>query len=140
MDNSIYGKPARHYQHKGIDRYCAPWCGMHCTHESAKKANRESNDLAKRLGAGWVPIVWENLGWHYSADNLKMSVRPSTRWTEGVGQVVIGYTAYFNGEQQFVEDGDTPEEAVANVLAVARRHVNRMVIDLAPFNEGNTWA
>lgn len=42
--------------------YCSPNCGGGCTHNSYKRACRESEALAESLGKGWTPEVWENLG------------------------------------------------------------------------------
>lgn len=47
--------------------YCAPACGGGCTWAAYGEAHRKGNELARRLGPGWSPNVWENLGWHYSA-------------------------------------------------------------------------
>jgi len=33
--------------------------------------------LVKRLGAGWRPRVWQNLGWHFAARKGPISVYPS---------------------------------------------------------------
>ncbi len=33
-------------------------------------AQKATNRLVKRLGHGWKPYVWENLGWHYKAVSL----------------------------------------------------------------------
>ncbi len=35
--------------------------------KSEKQAAAAAKKLAKLMGAGWKPRVWENLGWHYSA-------------------------------------------------------------------------
>lgn len=47
--------------------YCSPACGRGCTHAEFMTATRKAKALVKRLGAGWKPCVWENLGWHYEA-------------------------------------------------------------------------
>jgi hypothetical protein len=45
--------------------YCAPACGGGCTWSAFMKASHAARKLAKRLGRGWKPRVWENLGWHF---------------------------------------------------------------------------
>lgn len=46
--------------------YCAPFCGSGCTWEDHQAAQKAAKALATRLGKGWTPRVWENMGWHYS--------------------------------------------------------------------------
>ena len=45
--------------------YCAPACGRGCAYIEYTRAQRGARALARALGPGWVPRVWENLGWHY---------------------------------------------------------------------------
>lgn len=47
--------------------YCSPACGGGCTKKAYDAAVKECARLVKRLGAGWKPHVYENLGWHYRA-------------------------------------------------------------------------
>lgn len=47
--------------------YCSPGCGAKCTWEKYQHAKRMARALAKRLGPGWKPEVWENMGWHWKA-------------------------------------------------------------------------
>jgi hypothetical protein len=56
-------KPRRN---RGI--YCSPACGGGCTHREFTDATRRAAKLAARLGDGWKPRVWENLGWHYTVE------------------------------------------------------------------------
>ena len=49
------------------DVYCAPACGGGCTHAAYMQAQLGGERLARRLGPGFKPEVWENLGWHYCA-------------------------------------------------------------------------
>jgi hypothetical protein len=59
-------RPRRYYA-DGLRRYCAPACGHACTEADHSMAKHNAAALAKQLGKGWRPIVWENLGWHYKA-------------------------------------------------------------------------
>ncbi len=129
-NNERYSLPAKLYHRDGIARYCAPWCGMHCTLQSYQSAVAAAAALATRLGKGWEANVWENLGWHYSVVKGQMAVHPRDRETN---RVRIGYTAYLNTTKQFVESGNTPEEAIAAALTAARQFVNHMIIDLNSF-------
>lgn len=48
--------------------YCSPACGARCTLSEFQAATRAAEKLAASLGPRWKPRVWENLGWHYSAE------------------------------------------------------------------------
>lgn len=103
------------------DLYCSPACGGRCTWAAYQKAKKDANALARKLGKGWVPKVWENLGWWYKAqteDGL-MKVHPSTNHG-----TVCGYTAYFGeGESggTWASQEKTPEKALEDVLARAEK-------------------
>lgn len=51
--------------HRGLI-YCSPGCGAGCTRAAYNKAVDEAEALAKKMGKGWRPEVWENLGWHWA--------------------------------------------------------------------------
>lgn len=53
-------------RHRGLI-YCSPRCGGNCTRAAWNAAKANAARLAKDLGPGWKPWVWENLGWHYAA-------------------------------------------------------------------------
>lgn len=55
--------------------YCSPACGGGCTRADYEAARAAAADLARELGPGWAPHVWENLGWHYQATRGAISVR-----------------------------------------------------------------
>lgn len=46
--------------------YCSPACGFQCTHADFVLATEKGEALARRMGPGWKPYVWENCKWHYS--------------------------------------------------------------------------
>lgn len=48
--------------------YCSPACGGKCTKAEHDDAQEAGEILAALLGPGWRPRVWENMGWHYSAE------------------------------------------------------------------------
>ena len=48
-------------------RFCGRLCGRGCTKREYETAERLAAKLVARLGKGWLPHVWENLGWHYKA-------------------------------------------------------------------------
>ena len=103
--------------------YCSSACGGGCTIDSYLQAVENANHLCKELGPGWVPRVWENLGWHYSAKSANDQVEVhETRYTGGVH-----YTAYA-GEK--ADNGDTPREAIENIRARLTRMRDKAQNDL----------
>ena len=111
--------------------YCSPWCGFCCTWEAHQRATQEAEALVKRLGPGWTPKVWENSGWHYSAEAVygPFRITPRTSGSHISGDwKVYGYTAWINTTPQFIEDAETPEAAFAAALTrmhVAVKHLTR---------------
>lgn len=97
----------------GTQTYCSTACGAGCTRADYKKARDAGLRLAVRLGKGWVPHVWENMGWNYKAihKSLSMSVYDN------------GNKKYWAdvrlGGLQFHSDGRTPRQALSNALAKA---------------------
>lgn len=87
--------------------YCAPACGRGCTRAEYNAATRRVHALCKRLGRGWKPHVWENLGWHYSA------ISPCGRWKVHASTFrgkIAGYTAFLGHPgPKWAETGKTPE-------------------------------
>lgn len=106
--------------------YCAPACGHGCTYAAYQRAVKAAQRLADRLGKGWKPHVWENLGWHYSAisKSKHLKVYPSI-----INKKLYDYTAYFSTESatiggRWAASGSTPEKALANVMEEALRELN----------------
>lgn len=95
--------------------YCAPACGRGCTLDEFSRATKQADNLARKLGAGWVPKVWENLGWHWAIERGGLKLHPG---------LAGGYTAFL-GEANSVggrwaEHGRTPQEAIRNVIGRAK--------------------
>jgi hypothetical protein len=105
--------------------YCAPACGGGCTMAAFKRATTGADALAKHIGPGWTPRVWENLGWHYSA------ISPCGRWKVHpfiYKGKVEGYTAFLGevgGGGIWTGQGGTPQEAIAKTRAKAEDFVRR---------------
>lgn len=49
------------------DIFCSPGCGFKCTKKSYDQTVKRVNELCGNLGSNWIPRVWENGGWHYTA-------------------------------------------------------------------------
>ena len=89
-------------------RYCSPACGRGCTKAAHNSAVYQSRRLAKRLGEGWKPGIWENLGWHYSVIDKTgyVSVHGDRHGNKH------NYTASDRFGLWEPEHGHTPEEAI----------------------------
>lgn len=102
--------------------YCSPACGGGCTWAAFQEATGNADALAKRIGGGWKPRVWENLGWHYSVTSpnnyVKMhpKVYPPDRRTR--------YLAFFGWPEgpggNFTTNGTDFKKVLAAGLSEAR--------------------
>jgi len=103
-----------------IQQRCAKWCGRGCTEQEYQQAVSAGAKLAARLGKGWKPVIWENLGWHYQAVSpcRRLKVHPS----HGKGYIAFLGEADFPGGT-WAEHGATPAAAVRAVVCLARRDV-----------------
>jgi hypothetical protein len=107
------------------DAYCSPACGggpRVCSIERYKHAVKVADATARDLGAGWTPVVKENLGWHARV------VSPCGRISVHLPVLPddTGYTAFLGPKEfqpagKWAESGRTPREAIENVLNAARR-------------------
>lgn len=95
--------------------FCSPGCGGGCLRAALDLAHSRARALAGRLGKGWTPRVWENLGWHFSAINAssRLKVHPAApgRWTAYLGEAEAG--------GRWAETAKTPEAALRAVRKAA---------------------
>lgn len=56
------------------DIYCSPACGCGCKKAAFDQASESAQAIAKLLGQGWEPKVWENCGWHFAVEKGIASV------------------------------------------------------------------
>lgn len=111
--------------------YCAPFCGAKCTWAAFQKATRDAAALCKRLGKGWKPRVWENLGWHYSAIDVTgyWKVYASVDHNHKIGKV-IGYISFFGIKEssggRWSAHGKTPEAAIRNMQEKVLEEVHEL--------------
>lgn len=110
-------------------------CGARlCTRAAFDQATVEAKALAQRLGTGWVPRVWENLGWHYEVIKGIVSVSPHIDGSScGGGWKVREYWCSIGGVHddahsipQFTAAATTPEDALGNAIQDARTTVRRI--------------
>ena len=110
--------------------FCSPKCGHRCTKARHDLAWQRARALAKRLGDGWEPRVWENMGWHYDvkkADCISVKeywprVYDDSSAIEKLAALVPeSYTVFLHevgghGGGRWTGRGSTPEEAIADAL------------------------
>lgn len=103
--------------------FCSPACGGRCTFAEYTKANKDAENLARTLGAGWKPRVWENLGWHFSAEKADASVYEYGK----AGSKHHYYSMLWGYDPQLVVDSVTPSK----LLLAARQRMVQLRADLA---------
>jgi len=110
-------KPA-YYDWDAVRRgpiFCSPACGGRCTWAAHLAATAAADKLAREMGPGWTPHVWENLGWHYSVLSpcRRLKIHPGG----GTFTAFLGSAASSGGV--FAETARTPRAAIAAVRARA---------------------
>lgn len=114
------------------DVYCSTACGFGCKRAAYDRAVLEADVLAKKLGAGWAPKVWENCGWNYEAVKGAAKVSPRRRphgaltgdWS------VVGYTCYLHTDKQRIADAKTPKRAVDLAITKALEGLQKTLEDI----------
>lgn len=85
--------------------------------EAAEKAEA----LSELMGYKWMPYVWNNLGWHYSAVSKDNALRVMPKAYPG-----FGYVAHLGRNDEWTGEGETPREAVSNALNAARAELKAL--------------
>jgi hypothetical protein len=111
--------------------YCSPGCGAGCTWADHKKATREAAALRERLGRGWKPFVWENLGWHWIVGKGDPGSSVSGKALLEVHCCPRGrrpmYSAWLQTGPQFISrDFPTPEQALADTRRMVREGIRNL--------------
>ncbi|MCI0408483.1 MAG: hypothetical protein L0191_07960 [Acidobacteria bacterium] len=110
----------------GGEIYCSPACGHGCTMAEHDEAIRKARTLALKLGKGWRPEIWENMGWYWAVVNGGLKVHP----TYSIRGRVTGFMAFVGDPDspggRWVEHGETPKEAISKVLAVAKAEIKAL--------------
>lgn len=135
--------PQRH-----AERYCSPACGFGCTWAEYQTAVDDSAALAKQLGTGWKPHIWENLRWHWEVTLKTMRVGPDINYVLSGKGVLTGYHAYIYSEHPaggIVWSGHakTPTDAIAMALTRAHREIDQkaaMIADIVTAMDSNVKA
>lgn len=104
----------RRYDKDDVACYCSEGCGHDCTQEAFINATLYAAQLAKRLGDGWVPVVDENLGWHWHAKKGDVAVYRHGHRKYWATVMVAG--------QQYQFTAGTPQRAVEMLARVMSDH------------------
>ena len=108
--------------------YCSLACGGKCTRKANVAAVRGAAAMVRRMGPGWTPRVWENLGWHYEV--ISPCGRIKVIVTHHLAKNAKTYTAYLGekGEPggRWVDTSRTPEGAIKKVIEKAQRDLKRL--------------
>lgn len=89
--------------------FCSPACGGKCKKSAYDKAIQISNEIASQLGEGWIPEVFENLGWYWKVEKGNTEVRHSANGYSATLQFDLDQNYYFSAN-----DSD-PRNAVQKV-------------------------
>jgi hypothetical protein len=103
--------------------YCSPACGRGCTKAQHDKVWGDAERLAKRMGPGWHPGVWENLGWHGRIEYGPAEIRAYPKR----GRFPKSYHSHIQitGIHDICTEAKTPELAFAMGLDQVRAVANR---------------
>ena len=95
--------------------FCAPACGHKCKLADFERATASATALVAELGEGWLPRVWENGGWYFSAGKGAATVD----YSESCGHFTASIDAgqFGNRHEQFSAEGNSPRAAMEAVLA-----------------------
>lgn len=112
--------------------YCSPLCGCACTKAEHDQATKAGAALAKVMGAGWEPRIWENGGWHYSVSKGVATIHVSGHRLLGRSFKILGYWADIKtGGRQFIGEAKDPEDAYGFAIQDARGAARAIEADLA---------
>lgn len=104
-------------------RYCSRRCGFGCTKAAHDLAVEKAEALAKRMGEGWHPRVWENGDWYYEVRKGVAVVMPT-----GQGRM---HVAFINTSPQFIAHSTDPVEALRKAFGEAEQDLEQRVRQMA---------
>lgn len=95
------------------DIFCSPRCGGGCTKAEYDAAVTAADALAAKLGPGWEPDIWENLGWHYAVRRGDSEV-----FHDDIGR----YTAIIRIDEkiEISESDPDPRKAIGRAIVILK--------------------
>lgn len=117
--------------------YCSPACGggHFCRKEWHDKAVEAADALCARLGDGWKPHVWENLGWHYHVSKGVATIYQSGKGEDAAFSAWIEPGVIQDRAIQIIATADTPEDALGFATQDARTLASRIAEVLSQIND-----
>lgn len=103
------------------------------------KAQKAAESLARRCGEGYLPVIHENLGWHYMArkgfirvyeyiqNDPERDGYPASYSARIEPDMAVGfYGGTMSLAVQVSAKGETPKEAIENALKARDEDCNKM--------------
>lgn len=88
-----------------------------------ESCTRKAAALCKKLGKGWKPRVWENLGWHWEVQKGNLWVRTDRDYWSGV----YTYSAWLQTSPQIItEHFATPGDAIRQLHKMITDRINEL--------------
>lgn len=112
------------------DIYCAPWCGCKCKKVDYDHCVKAADELAAKMGKGWEPDVWENMGWHYAIKAKHAQIHVNENFKDGARTVRSYWADIRAGGKQFCATAETPDAALGIVVQEARTFLSQATADL----------
>jgi len=111
--------------------YCSPACGARCKKADFDNARVRAGALARELGPGWQPHVWENGGWHYEVKKSNGAVY------EEDGEYRADLRFSFGTDTQLLVSETRPNAPAAIAAVIARVEADiavlrRQMLSMAP--------
>jgi len=109
------------------DQYCSPSCGGRCKKADYDAAVLESKEIADQLGSGWIPEVYENLGWHWKVAKGEIEI---SRISDPKDETVVQFEAILQFELEhnyyFRAKNENPRIAVQKVGKKLEGLINKL--------------
>ena len=106
------------------DVYCSPACGFCCKKADFDRATERAQAIAKMLGGGWEPRVWENGGWHFEVK--KSFCKVSASHIEGSYEATMQFFLDDRSSDFFTVTRSCPRMAVEAVHAVVKERIEAL--------------
>lgn len=112
--------------------YCSQACGggTHCLWADYQGAKKSAVALAKQLGNGWTPRIWENLGWHFEVVSpcrrIRIHACKNARHTEYVALLSTPVPHARAYGRLFIGVGKTPTAAINQIRKQGRAYIKQL--------------
>lgn len=108
--------------------FCSPACGGQCKRVDFDHVSAQAGVLAAKLGRGWMPIVWENLGWYFKVQKGAATVRINSK---GNFEACVEVNFIDNSTAQILQSHRDPRRAVELANDIVRSKIETLKRTLA---------